>query len=126
MGRKKIYLPSCQTIVSQSFSGTSKALELIDLGNVTGSYFCPGRGNTTAQTVTVVMRSTAVPTFSTFTVTNMRRLYVYQDILNDFVTQYTAAASLTYAIGGAEWVAEFGSSSEWADYPNGQAPTIPT
>lgn len=126
MGRKKIYLPSCQTILSQSFSGTSKALELIDLGNVTGSYFYPGRGNTTAQTVTVVMRSTAVPTFSTFNVTNMRRLYVYQDILNDFVTQYTAAASLTYAIGGAEWVAEFGSSSEWADYPNGQAPTIPT
>ena len=126
IGRRKIYLPNCQTIESSSFSGNSKALELIDLGNVTGSYFYPGRGNTTAQTVTVIMRSTAVPTFSTFTATYIRRLYVYQDILNDFVTQYTAAASITYAIGGTEWQEDFGSSDEWADYPNGQAPVIPT
>ena len=126
IGRRKVYLPSCTAITSQSFSGNSKALELIDLGNISGSYFYPGRGNSTAQTVTVIMRSTAVPTFSTFTATYIRRLYVYQDILTDFVTQYTAAASITYAIGGTEWQEDFGSSDEWADYPNGQAPVIPT
>jgi len=126
IGRRKIYLPNCQTIVNSSFSGVSKPLELIDLGNVTGSYFYPGRGNTTAKTVTVIMRSTAVPTFSTFTATYIRRLYVYQNILADFVTQYTAAASITYAIGGTEWQEDFGSSDEWADYPNGHALVIPT
>lgn len=52
-------------------------------------------------------------------------LYVYEKYYNDYVNDaYWATADNIYKIGGTEWVAQFGSSSEWADYPNGQAPNI--
>lgn len=50
-------------------------------------------------------------------------LYVYEKYYNDYVNDaYWSTANNIYKIGGAEWVAQFGSSDEWADYPNGQAP----
>ena len=52
-------------------------------------------------------------------------LYVYEKYYNDYVNDaYWSTADNIYKIGGAEWVAQFGSSNEWADYPNGQAPNV--
>ena len=52
-------------------------------------------------------------------------LYVYEKYYNDYVNDaYWSTADNIYKIGGAEWVAQFGSSSEWADYPNSQAPNV--
>lgn len=122
LGRRKLYFPKKTTMTQYTFSGNTA--ELIDIGNVTGSYFYPGNGNSSSNTVTVILRSTTMPTFSTFNKTNVRRIYVYDSILNDFKTnsKTSSAASITFAIGGAEWEAEFGSSDEWADYPNGTSP----
>lgn len=122
IGRRRLFLPRCTTITNYGLGGN--AASLVDLGNVTGSYFYPGRGNSTTNTITVVLRSTAVPTFSTFNKTNVRRIYVYSSIIDAFKadSKCSTAASITFAIGGTEWVDEFGSSDEWADYPNGISP----
>lgn len=47
---------------------------------------------------------------------NVTRVYVHAAILEDFKTRFTSLASKTFAIGGEEWTAAFGSSDEWADY----------
>lgn len=95
---------------------------------MTGTYFYPGLGNSSTNTVTVVLRSTAVPTFSTFNKTNVRRIYVYQDIISDFITTYSAASTITYPIGGTEWINDYGNEDEYADwslysYAKNTAPT---
>lgn len=52
-------------------------------------------------------------------------LFVYQKYYNAYANDaYWSTADNIYVIGGEEWVSTFGSSDEWADYPNGQAPSI--
>lgn len=52
-------------------------------------------------------------------------LYVYEKYYDDYANDaYWSTADNIYKIGGAEWVAQFSSSNEWADYPNGQAPNV--
>lgn len=52
-------------------------------------------------------------------------LYVYEKYYDDYANDaYWSTADNIYKIGGVEWVAQFGSSNEWADYPNGQAPNV--
>jgi len=47
---------------------------------------------------------------------NVTRIYVHAAILEDFKTRFTSLVNKTFAIGGTEWTAAFGSSDEWADY----------
>ena len=52
-------------------------------------------------------------------------LYVYEKYYDDYANDaYWSTADNIYKIGGTEWVTQFGSSNEWADYPNGQAPNV--
>ena len=52
-------------------------------------------------------------------------LFVYQKYYDTYANDpYWSTADNIYVIGGEEWVDTFGSSDEWADYPNGQAPNI--
>lgn len=126
VGRRRLFLPKVTNISQYGLANNSASL--IDLGNVTGTYFYPGNGNSSTNTVTVILRSTAVPTFSTFNKTNVRRIYVYQDIINDFITTYSAASTITYPIGGTEWIDDYGNEDEYADwslysYAKNTAPT---
>lgn len=124
VGRRRLFLPKVTTISQYGLANNSASL--IDLGNVTGTYFFPGNGNSSTNTVTVILRSTAVPTFSTFNKTNVQRIYVYDSIIDDFKadSKCSTAASITFAIGGEEWATEFGSSYEYADYPVSQSLSI--
>ncbi len=117
VGRRRLFLPKVTTISQHGLANNSASL--IDLGNVTGTYFYPGNGNSSTNTVTVILRSTAVPTFSTFNKTNVQRIYVYDSIIDDFKadSKCSTAASITFPIGGEEWFQEFGSYYEYADYP---------
>ena len=117
VGRRRLFLPKVTKISQYGLANNSASL--IDLGNVTGTYFYPGNGNSSTNTVTVILRSTAVPTFSTFNKSNVRRIYVYSSIIDDFKadSKCSTAASITFPISGEEWATEFGSYYEYADYP---------
>ena len=114
-GRRKLYIPNCTTINhADTFAGDNA--QLYDLGDVVNGVFYPGKGNSSS------LRSTSVPTFSTFNVTNIEKIYVKSDIINDFISTYPVADGITFSIGGTEWINEYGSENEWADYPNGESP----
>lgn len=70
---------------------------------------------------TVVLRGDDYSQLSFITILP-QKIYVQSSILDDFKTQHSNVASRTYAIGGTEWTTQFGSSDEWADYPNGVNP----
>ena len=124
-GNHKVYMPSITGALGQySFAYTS--LSVLDLGENSNGYI--GYSALTGSPK-IVLRANSVykadGTTARYTMYNtgtIGKIYVYSDILDDFKALYTGVASKTYAIGGAEWVADFGSSDEWADYPNGVNP----
>lgn len=113
---RKLYYP----VLSMTNVGTSTfnnygQMTLYDFGkNIKGS----ARFDTNA---TVVFRGDNYSELS-FIEVMPKKVYVPSLILDDFKTQHSNVESKTYAIGGTEWITQFGSSDEWADYPNGVNP----
>jgi hypothetical protein len=94
----------------------------LDFGNVTGgrlsTYHFANAVNSDANDITIILRSKAVPNLTGISSsTRLKRLYIYSSILDSFKTTYSAIASKTLPIGGEQWVTEFGSYYEYADYP---------
>lgn len=129
---KKLYIPNVRTI------GNFYAMvncELIDVGHdnpitFEGSLLFWGWSGT--KTTNLVFRCPCYvrTDWSTANIhknaPNMTfNLFVYQKYYDTYVNDaYWSTVDNIYVIGGEEWVNTFGSSDEWADYPNGQAPNI--
>lgn len=96
------------------YNGTETKLSMVDIGNKL-SNIEGGNKRLSSTTSTVVIRAKS-PT-SSINSFLFRRLYVPSDAVevykNDSV--WSSFASKTYAIGGAEWIAEFGSADEYAN-----------
>ena len=119
----KIYMPKVTNLGAQ-YSIESQA-RLLDFGNVTGGQFRPYHYtnivNSDHYDTTIILRSKAVPSLTNIRNTYLKRLYVYPSIIDDFKTTYSTLASKTLPISGEQWVTDFGSSYEYADYPTAQA-----
>lgn len=73
-------------------------------------------------TETVIIRATTPPTCSESTFYRApTKIYVPQSALETYKTDsfFYRYRDIIFAIGGTEWTAQFGSSGEYADYPDG-------
>ena len=100
-------------------------LEIIDLPSRT-TYIganinqIPGSGYT-KWTTTYIFRSTTPPgryNNQTNALSFIYRIYVPSDSVSAYKSdsKWSSMSSYIYAIGGTEWIAQFGSADEWADY----------
>lgn len=116
---KRAYFPLLQTASNYGFSYAM--FTLIDLGEYFGGLI--NLGGYTSNTCTVVIRNSDSSAITSIQ-NNVKKVYVPSTSLADYQTKFTAISTKIFEIGGTEWVSDFGSSSEWADYPNGQAPIV--
>lgn len=126
-GTHNLYLPYIRSTSSQLVLCYS-SVNIIDYGQDYSSGYINFQNMENNQAVVLRSLSPKNGTAARFTLysngSTMARLYVYPEVLDEYKETYTAIASKTYAIGGAEWEAQFGSTDEWADYPDGQAPDV--
>ena len=102
------------------WDGSAAGLKLIDIGTTCTSI---GRNawypKGVADKITVVVRAVIPPTYgeSTGYYLNPKALFVPYESLENYktATNWSKNASVIYAIGGEEWVAQFGSSDEYAN-----------
>ncbi len=122
---KKYYFPMLQSSSGNQFNGST--IELIDMGenmtSITG-YLLTNISAANMANINVICRATTPPTMAN-TISNYsnripKAVYVPASSVNTYKTasKWDGCASVIYAIGGAEWIAEFGSADEYADYPN--------
>lgn len=84
-----------------------------DLATIGTSY---GTQIFASSNAVIVCRATTVPTLGCALGT-LKAIYVPSSAVDDYkaATNWTTKSSIIYAIGGSEWVTEFGSSDEYAD-----------
>ena len=84
-----------------------------DLATIGTSYANPLFGSSKAV---FVCRATTVPTLGC-SLNTLKAIYVPSESIDDYkaATNWTTKSSIIYAIGGSEWVTEFGSADEYAD-----------
>ena len=77
----------------------------------------PGGGISSKRNCSFVIRCTTPPDmYSLNAFAYFNCLYVPANFVDAYKNSWPSMANKTYAIGGSEWTAEFGSSSEYADY----------
>lgn len=89
---------------------------MVDLGpNLSTLKHSGGRGFTTS--CIFVVRATTPATFNSLTTIAVSKLFVPAGSVDTYkaASVWSKVASKTYAIGGSEWVAQFGSSDEYAN-----------
>ena len=124
-GTHAVYMPSITASLAYHHFGYAK-LSILDLGENSTGYIgwtgLTGSPKIVLRANSVYKADGTTARYTMYNTGTIGKIYVYSDILDDFKALYTDVASKTYAIGGAEWVADFGSSDEWADYPDGVNP----
>ena len=114
---KEGYFPVYKTIGNQNHWEYG-SLTLLDFGqNLTGTFKCSN-----GATHILVLRGDDYSGLTISYPAKCSRVYVHAAIYDAFVARFTSLASKTFVIGGDEWTAAYGSSDEWADYPDGKNP----
>lgn len=115
---KRLVLPSI--VYYNGITDYDKAdlapLTMVDLGaGLTYSNGNGGRGFTTD--CVFVVRAKTPATFNSLTTIAINKLFVPADSVDTYksASVWSKVASKTYAIGGIEWIAEFGSADEYAN-----------
>lgn len=98
-------------------------LEIIDLPSRT-TYLganinqIPGSGYTQWSTIYIIRSTTPPDKYDTGALAKIYRVYVPSESVSAYKShsEWSSMSSYIYAIGGAEWAAQFGSADEWADY----------
>lgn len=117
---RRLFLPSLNSLTRYEFAYST--LQVLDIGGEPSGRI----QNSGGRIYNLIIRNSSVPSITFSTVSLINRVFVYAAVYDDFVTTYASLASKTFVIGGQEWIDEFGSSSEWADYPDGCNPLIST
>ena len=113
----RLILPSVVSFHAIS-NGNTSGVTMVDLGpNYTTTNNASSSGYNFNSTKTVIVRAETPPSLGTSVTIAVRKLYVPADSVDLYkaAERWSARASVTYAIGGAEWIAEFGSSDEYAN-----------
>lgn len=118
---KRLILPNAPRLAGLAWS-SKPTFQLIDLGSTfnnfrsSGSSYNAGCSGINGNTK-IVLRNTTPADGSSYIVNSIRKLYVPASALDDYKAayQYASITSYIFAIGGEEWVADFGSTDEYAD-----------
>jgi hypothetical protein len=65
----------------------------------------------------LVLRTKTTLSLAGYFASRVAKYYVYEDIYDTVVSDYSSIASKIFKIGGEEWFVDFGSYYEYADYP---------
>ena len=114
------YFPSITNFSGYKFAYAVSSL--VDLGPSITSLSTSGASSMWNTIPILILRTKTSITLSGYFASKVTKYYVYEDIYDTVVSNYSSIASKIFKIGGTEWVNEFGSSDEWADYPNGISP----
>lgn len=109
-----------QTLPSQAIEGFA-SLKVLDFPkNYNFPNNCMVRSNNPTNCVIVIRRQSVAGYLYTTTDANYKSIFVPANLVDTYkkTTGWTYFASKIFAIGGAEWVSEFGSSDPYADYPD--------
>ena len=115
---RRLYLPSLYSLSRYEFAYST--FQVLDIGGEPSGRI----QNSGGRIYNLILRNSSVPSITFPTVSLINRVFVYAAVYDDFVTTYASLASKTFVIGGQEWIDEFGSSSEWGDYPDGCNPLV--
>lgn len=120
---KRLILPSVATYRMLSDTAYPITLTMLDMGgklvnfcNYSSSSYNSLYFGINGSTTVVIRRATPA-TGNTRFINPIRKLYVPESSLNDWKasTSFSGISSYIFAIGGAEWIAEFGSADEYAN-----------
>lgn len=114
----RVILPKV-TVVGALYTANDagrNALEMMDWGP-TVTMVGSNDQKTNSNTI-LVCRATTPPSFNILTSLTVGRVYVPSSALSSYQSSTVWATASLYAIGGAEWIAEFGSSDEYANLTN--------
>lgn len=116
----KIILPNLRTSGNNLFKAT-KNTTIIDIGpNYTTAFYQMASGSVPQKTHTYILRSTQMLSLNDTGTYNFnpKAIYVPANLLDIYKSNSEWSAywsNIIYAIGGEEWVAQFGSTDEYAD-----------
>lgn len=116
---RRVYLPVYQATMAE-YTWEFSPMILFDFGkNLTGKFRSTNYGS---RALVLVLRGDDYSGLTILYPNYVGRVYVHATILDAFKTRFTSLASKTFVIGGEEWTSAYGSSDEWADYPDGKSP----
>lgn len=113
---KKLILPSATTI--HGIRNAAFGVTMVDIGsNYTTSNNASSTNHAFTSSIVDIVRAATPPSLGTSVTIASKRLYVPAESVDSYkaAARWSARASVTYAIGGAEWIAEFGSADEYAN-----------
>lgn len=112
----RLILPSVTAY--NAISNATTNLTMIDLGpNHSSSTNASSVNRSYPSTAIMVARATTPVSLGTSVTVGVKKLFVPAESVDLYkeAARWSARASVTYAIGGAEWIAEFGSADEYAN-----------
>ena len=116
----KIILPNLRTSGNNLFKAT-KNTTIIDIGpNYTTAFYQMASGSVPQKTHTYILRSTQMLSLNDTGTYNFnpKAIYVPANLLDTYKNNSAWSSywsNVIHAIGGEEWVTQFGSSDEYAD-----------
>ena len=116
---KRLILPKVSNYYKLSDGSGPSSFTLIDFGMISniGSDNAQATRYGITTSTAIIIRSTSVPTVGTNLRNTMRKVYVPTDLVDAYKADATwsAASAYIFAIGGEEWVEQFGGSNEYAN-----------
>ena len=114
---RALYFPKLTDITGYKFAYCKATI--LDLGpSITSLSTSGGTGywpNNFVQKL--VLRTKTTLSLAGYFSSRVTKYYVYEDIYDTVVSDYSSIASKIFKIGGEEWFTDFGSYYEYADYP---------
>ena len=109
----KYFFPSYETGENWPFRGVSSNVMFFDYGINTRHIRLDYVGG-----ATVVCRAVNPPSVSGAGGSTYKKVFVPLDSVDSYKahSNWSSGSSVIYAIGGSEWVADYGSADEYADY----------
>lgn len=120
VGLQKIILPNLRTSGNNLFRAT-KSTTIIDIGpNYTSAFYQMASGSVPKKKHIYIIRSTQMLATNETGTYNFdpKAIFVPANLLDTYKSNSAWSAywyNVIHAIGGEEWVAQFGSSDEYAD-----------
>lgn len=113
---KRFIWPKLVTLANPDSGGTGVfSPTMCDFGPSLSSFTgnCPRFKSTTI----LIMRNETPPTFGTITSITAAKIYVPEESVDTYkeASVWSTKASIIYPIGGEEWVADYGSSDQYAN-----------
>lgn len=113
----RLILPSVTSYHAIS-NGNTSGVTMVDLGpNYRTTQNASSCNYSFSSNKTVIIRAATPPTLGTSVTIAVKKLYVPAESVDLYkaAARWSARASVTYAIGGEEWIAEFGSADPYAN-----------